>query len=77
MRKKYSLIPYKVIALATIGDVIAMDCVVKHFNGFLNQLSRKTFFDRRGNTYIGIDPDIKRHLVSKLMLSVLKFRVNR
>lgn len=63
------LLPYVVIVAATKGDPEAMKMVVQHY------LSTRTLKDERGNTYYGIDEDIRDRLRSKLMRAVLDFEV--
>ena len=58
------LLPYVVIVAATKGDPEA-----------ISYLSTRTLKDERGNTYYGIDEDIRDRLRSKLMRAVLDFEV--
>jgi len=69
-------IPYATIISAIAGDVTAMNYILKHFEGYMLKLSQRTLFDVKGNSYMCVDPEIKRRLETKLMLSVLKFEVN-
>ena len=64
------LLPYPVIIAATKGDPEAMKIVVQHYESYIASLSM-----RRGNTYYGIDEDIRDRLRSKLMRAVLSFKV--
>lgn len=65
------LLPYVVIVAATKGDPEAMKMVVQHYEGYISW----TLKDERGNTYYGIDEDIRDRLRSKLMRAVLDFEV--
>lgn len=67
------LLPYLVIVAATKGDPDAMDVVIHHFDGYFADASRRTLYDQRGNTYTGIDVDIRDRVQAKLMLAVLTF----
>ena len=69
------LLPYVVIVAATKGDPEAMKMVVQHYEGYISYLSTRTLKDERGNTYYGIDEDIRDRLRSKLMRAVLDFEV--
>ena len=69
------LLPYPVIIAATKGDPEAMKMVVQHYEGYISYLSTRTLKDERGNTYYGIDEDIRDRLRSKLMRAVLDFEV--
>ena len=69
------LLPYPVIIAATKGDPEAMAIVVKHYESYIASLSMRKFRDERGNTYWGIDEDIRDRLRSRLMRAVLSFEV--
>ena len=69
------LLPYPVIIAATKGDPEAMAIVVKHYESYIASLSMRKFRDERGNTYWGIDDDIRDRLRSRLMRAVLSFEV--
>lgn len=68
------LLPYPVIVAATKGDPEAMKIVVQHYESYISYLSMRKFYDERGNTYYGIDEDIRDRLRSKLMRAVLSFK---
>lgn len=69
------LLPYPVIIAATKGDPEAMHIVVKHYDSYIASLSMRKLRDERGNTYWGIDEDIRDRLRSRLMRAVLTFTV--
>lgn len=69
------LLPYPVIIAATKGNPEAMNIVVKHYDSYIASLSMRKLRDERGNTYWGIDEDIRDRLRSRLMRAVLTFTV--
>lgn len=69
------LLPYPVIIAATKGDPEAMNLVVQHYESYIASLSMRKLRDERGNTYWGIDEDIRDRLRSRLMRAVLSFEV--
>ena len=69
------LLPYPVIVAATKGDPEAMKIVIQHYEGYIASLSVRKLRDERGNTYYGIDEDIRDRLRSRLMRAVLDFQV--
>ena len=69
------LLPYPVIIAATKGDPEAMKIVVQHYESYIASLSMRKLIDERGNTYYGIDEDIRDRLRSKLMRAALSFKV--
>ncbi len=69
------LLPYPIIVAATKGDADAMKIVMQHYASYINHLSMTTIRDENGNTYWGIDEDLRDRLQSKLMRAVLSFKV--
>lgn len=69
------LLPYPVIIVATKGDPEAMNIVMQHYDSEIAYLSMRTLRDERGNTYYGIDEDIRNRLRSHLIRAVLSFKV--
>ena len=68
------LLPYPVIIAATKGDPEAMEIVVHHYDSYIASLSMRKLRDERGNSYYGIDEDIRDRLRSKLMRAVLSLK---
>ena len=54
---------------------ISMKIVVQHYDSYIASLSMRKLIDECGNTYYGIDEDIRDRLRSKLMRAVLSFKV--
>ena len=52
-----------------------MNIVVQHYASYISHLSMRMLRDERGNTYYGIDEDIRERLRSKLMQAVLIFKI--
>ena len=69
------LLPYPVIIAATKGDPEAMNIVMQPYDSEIAYLSMRTLRDERGNTYYGIDEDIRDRLRSHLIRAVLSFKV--
>lgn len=69
------LLPYPVILAATKGDPDAMKIVMQHYRSYIVQLSMRKICDESGNTYWGIDEDLRERLQAKLMRAVLSFKV--
>jgi len=69
------LLPYPVIIAANKGDPEAMQIVVQHYESYIAYLSMRKLCDERGNSYWGVDEDIRDRLRSKLMQAVLTFRL--
>ena len=71
------LLPFPVILAATKGDPDAMKVVLQHYQSYRSYLSMKKIRDENGNTYWGIDEDLRERLQAKLMQAVLNFKVYR
>jgi hypothetical protein len=69
------LLPYPVIIAATKGDPDAMAIVLRRYESYIANLSMRKLRDERGNTYYGIDGDIRDRLRSRLMRAVLSFKI--
>ena len=67
------LLPYPVILAATKGDPDAMKIVMQHYQSYIAHLSMKKIRDESGNTYYGVDEDLRERLQAKLMRAVLSF----
>lgn len=68
------LLPYPVILAATKGDPDAMKIVMQHYQSYIAHLSMKKIRDESGNTYYGVDEDLRERLQAKLMRAVLSLR---
>ena len=71
------LLPYPVILAATKGDPEAMNIVMQHYQSYIAHLSIRKIRDERGNTYYGIDEDLRERLQAKLMRAVLSFKAEK
>lgn len=67
------LLPYPVILAATKGDADAMKIVMQHYASYIAYLSTRKVRDEYGNTYYGIDEDMRERLQTKLMRVVLGY----
>ncbi len=52
-----------------------MKVVIQHYGSNITSLSMRRLGDEQGNTYWGIDEDIRDRLRSKLMQAVLAFKI--
>lgn len=72
--KRNSRLTYPVIAAAADGNVDAINTVLKEYEGYIAKLSTKKLYDESGNVYEIVDDELRRHLETKLILKVLKFK---
>lgn len=71
------LLPYLVILAATKGDPDAMKIVMQHYQSYIAHLPMQKIRDENGNTYYGIDEDLRERLQAKLMQAVLSFKTEK
>ncbi|WP_033827874.1 helix-turn-helix domain-containing protein [Bacillus andreraoultii] len=69
------LLPYPIILAANKGEAEAMKIVIQHYGNYTASLSMRKLRDEQGNTYWGMDEDIRDRLRSKLMQSILSFQI--
>ncbi|MEK4303721.1 helix-turn-helix domain-containing protein [Oceanobacillus sp. FSL K6-0251] len=69
------LLPYPIILAANKGELEAMKVVILHYGSCMTSLSMRKLRDERGNIYWGIDEDTRDRLRSKLMQSILTFKI--
>lgn len=72
-RKKF--ISYSVIQGAVGGDSESINKIIDHYSGYINKLSTKDVKDKDGNCYKMVDEHIKRSLETKLIMSILKYKL--
>ena len=54
-----------------------MKIVMQHYQSYIAHLSIRKIRDERGNTYYGVDEDLRERLQSKLMRAVLSFKADK
>lgn len=67
------LLPYETIYEATCGNSEAILCVLKHFEAYINTLSRRKRLTQDGVPYWEPDEDIKRELEIELINKLSRF----
>lgn len=70
------LLPFSVIQKAAVGDVEAINAVLKHYEGYIAKLSLRELHDEYGNAHLCVDEELRRRLETKLITKILTFRVN-
>lgn len=74
-KKKQYLLPVPVIEAAAGGDVEAINYILKHYDGYIAKLATRKFYDEYGQSYYGVDSELKRRLETKLITKILDFEV--
>nr|WP_319487774.1 helix-turn-helix domain-containing protein [uncultured Caproiciproducens sp.] len=75
VHKGNGLLPFPVIAAAAGGDAMAINLILKHFEGYIAKLSTKQYYDEYGNSHLFVDDDRRRRLETKLITQILNFEV--
>ena len=74
-KRRFNPPPFKMIAAATQGDTFAINAVLRHYGGLIASLSTRPMTDELGHVHMVVDPDMRRHLETKLITRILKFQV--
>ncbi|MBS7576132.1 MULTISPECIES: helix-turn-helix domain-containing protein [unclassified Enterococcus] len=74
---QYSLLPIRIIRLATKGDPIAMQYVLTRYRSYILKLSSLNRYENDSEELIYVDEYMRRQLETKLIEKVLKFDVTR
>ena len=64
------LLPLSVIEAARAGDPLAVERVLRYYEGYMDKLSR-TLYDLDGSPHVRVDEYMKRRLQSKLIRAIL------
>lgn len=77
MRKKnrWKALSVEVIKAASEGDVVAINKILKHYEGYIVTLSTRRFYDELGCVQYCVDETLRRRLETKLITKVLEFKV--
>ena len=77
MRKKnrWKALSVEVIKAASEGDVVAINKILKHYEGYIVTLSTRGFYDESGCVQYCVDETLRRRLETKLITKVLEFKV--
>ena len=70
-----NLLPFHIIKAASEGDVMAINAVLKHYEGYIATLCTRTLKDDAGNTYSYVDEEMKNRLQVRLITRTLAFNV--
>ena len=60
------LLPLSVIETARAGDPLAVESVLRYYDGYTNKLCTRTLYDLDGLPHVRVDEYMKHHLQAKL-----------
>lgn len=79
-RKKASsqkLVPFDVIKKASEGDILSINRILKHYEGYIARLSVRKMYDEYGSIHYCVDETLRRQLETKLIKTILEFKIKR
>ena len=65
------LLPLSVMEAAHAGDAMAMERVLRYYEGYINKLCTRTLYDLDGTPHVRVDEYMKRRLQSRLIRAIL------
>ena len=65
----------KLIKSAISGDVEAITRIVSIYEPYLSVLATKKMYDFSGEEYLGIDVDLRNHLITKLINVIITYKI--
>ena len=72
-----SLLPYAVIKAATVGNIDAINAVLKHYERYIAALSMKSLYDENGILHLCLDEEKICRLRTKLIVKILDFKADK
>ena len=66
------LLPLSVMEAAHAGDAMAMERVLRYYEGYINKLCTRTLYDLDGTPRVRVDEYMKHRLQNKLIRAILK-----
>lgn len=74
-RKEENLLSFHIIKAASEGDVSAINVVLKHYEGYIINLSTRKLYGENGQVHYCVDETLRRRLETKLITKILAFEV--
>ena len=65
------LLPLSVFADARAGDPLAMERILRYYDGYMNKLCTRTLYDENGYPHVCLDEAMKRRLEIKLIHAIV------
>ena len=66
------LLPLSVFADARAGDPLAMERILRYYDGYMNKLCTRTLYELDGSPHVRVDEYMKHRLQNKLIRAILK-----
>ena len=75
--KSRNVLPFAVVQKATEGDIVSINKVLKHYEGYIAKLSIRKMYDEYGSVHYCVDETLRRRLETKLIKTILGFKMVR
>ena len=66
------LLPRSVFEAARAGDPLAMERILRYYDGYMNKLCTRTLYELDGTPHVRVDEYMKHRLQNKLIRAILK-----
>ena len=66
------LLPLSVFAEARAGDLLAMERILRYYDGYMNKLCTRTLYELDGTPHVRVDEYMNKRLQNKLIRAILK-----
>ncbi|MDO4554658.1 MAG: helix-turn-helix domain-containing protein [Lachnospiraceae bacterium] len=73
--RETELLSFHTIMAASEGDVVAINQVLAHYEGYIATLSTRKFVDEYGQAHYCVDETLRRRLETKLITKILQFKI--
>ena len=65
------LLPMSVIEAARAGDPLAVECVLRYYDRYINKLCTRTLYEEDGMPHMHVDEYMKHRLQAKLVKAIV------
>ena len=65
------LLPMSVIEAARAGDRLAVECVMRYYDRYINKLCTRTLYDEDSMPHVRVDEYMKHRLQAKLVKAIV------
>ena len=75
MKTTYPTVPFSLIVQASDGDTEAINCIIKHYRGYITKRSLRPMKDEYGNQQIVVDEMLHGRMQTRLITKILSFEI--
>lgn len=75
MKKYRNLLSFDIISDAIKGNSIAMQNIIKYYDGYISTVSLNAVYDEENNKHFVMDKELKDTLVTAILIAITKFKI--